>query len=146
MRPCDRVFDVHGDGVPDSVIADCVRSSGFPDGTQYAVEEVFRTDGLGRRVVRSAAITATQAHQINMCIESRVMGRSALPTVAGVPQRIETVQTATGFRETFIYGTPPTSEPAIAPVRPTDAPRPTVAGCVPGGGVMQGGTGYCVGN
>ncbi len=134
--------------VPDSVIADCVRSSGFPDGTQFAVEEVFRTDGLGRRVVRSAAITSTQAHQINLCIESKVMGSSALPNVAGVPQQSESVQTANGLRETFTYGTPPTLQPAVAvaPVRQTDAPRPTLAACMPGGGVMQGGTGYCVGN
>jgi hypothetical protein len=95
--------------VPDTVIASCVRSSGFPDGTQYNVEEVFRTDGLDRRVIRSADITADDANKINRCIEGQVGSDASVRDVGGVPQRVETVRTGNTVTETDTYGTPPSS-------------------------------------
>jgi hypothetical protein len=121
--------------VPDSVIASCVRSNGFADGTRYSVEEVFRTDGMDRRVIPGGDISPAAAGRINSCIEAEVMGGGALPAVAGVPQTVTSETTATGTRTTFTYGTPP-GDPAPAALRERAS----------GGGVcrlqMVGGTGY----
>jgi hypothetical protein len=120
--------------VSDALIASCVRSSGFPDGTQYTVEEVFRTDGLGRRVIRSPNITPEEANRINICIEAQARGNSSLPPVAGVPQSVTSVQTGSGRTDTFTYGTPPAS------VAPVGSGRPGQCNLQ-----MVGGTGYrCV--
>ncbi|MGL6208994.1 MAG: hypothetical protein ACRC14_04090 [Paracoccaceae bacterium] len=188
--------------VPDSVIASCVRSSGFPDGTRVNVEKAFRSDGLDHRVIRSADISADEAKTINRCIEAAVKGSSALPDVAGVPQRVETVRTGNTVTETYTYGSPPppatgtkpkaaaapavtgsTALPDVAgvpqrvetvrtgntvtetytygsPPPPANGTKPKAAAaastlaaqtaaygyCVPGLGVMQRGTSYCIGN
>lgn len=93
--------------VPDSVIASCVRSNGFPDGTRYNVEEAFRSDGMDRRVIPGGDLGPAEANRINACIEARVMGTGALPAVGGVPQSVATETTASGTRTTYTYGTPP---------------------------------------
>lgn len=123
--------------VSDAVIASCVRASGLPEGTQYTVEEVFRTDGLDRRVVRGPQISPDQAFRINQCIEGRVIGSSGMPPVAGVPQSMTSVQTANGRTDTFVYGTPPAASKSAG--HGTGA----VPNCGRRGNVMQGGTGYC---
>jgi hypothetical protein len=91
--------------VSDEVIASCVRASGLPDGTRYAVEEVFRSDGMDRRVLPGPDVGPDQAFRINQCIEGRVMGTAPVQSVSAAP--------ATG------------------------------SVCEKGGGVFQGGTGYC---
>ncbi|MBL9049923.1 MAG: hypothetical protein JNK19_07415 [Tabrizicola sp.] len=91
--------------VSDEVIASCVRASGLPDGTQYTVEEVFRTDGMDRRVLPGPDVSPDQVFRINQCIEGRVMGTAPVEAVSAAP--------ATG------------------------------SACERGGGVFQGGTGYC---
>lgn len=122
--------------VPQTVIESCVRASGYPEGTQINVEEVFRTDGMNRRVIRSADISADEARKINRCIEARVMGTGSLPDVAGVSQRTETVRTATGSQVTYTYGTPPAAEGSTA--------SPGIGQqCARRGAVLQGGSGYC---
>lgn len=130
--------------VPDSVIASCVRSQGFPNGTQYAVEEVFRTDGMNRRVLPSIDISPDQAHAINRCVETQVMGNEALPMVAGVPQRVTVTGNGATMTETFTYGTPPARQTAVTT---RSQPHTKSYGyCLPINSVMQRGTGYCIGN
>lgn len=78
----------------------------------------------------------------------------ALPTVAEAPQTMETQDLGGGRSvKTFTYGTPPSTAPAVRSVAKAQTSRPTVIrrvpvarpGCVLGGGVMQGGAGYCIG-
>lgn len=135
---CVGVFYPHE--VSDEVIASCVRSSGLPEGTQYTVEEVFRTDGMDRRVVRGPQISQDQAFRINKCIEGRVIGTAGLPSVAGVPQSMSSVPTATGRTDTFVYGTPPAGSMSASPGASIGST------CARRGNVMQGGTGYCGGS
>jgi hypothetical protein len=120
--------------VPDSVIASCLRANGFNDGTQYNVEEVFRTDGMDRRVVPGGSVSPDAASAVNSCIEDTVLGdtASALPNVAGVPQTITTQTNGTTVTETFTYGTPPSA--AAATSGPARAPMCQLQ--------MTGGTGY----
>ncbi|MBP9183403.1 MAG: hypothetical protein KBF78_09745 [Fuscovulum sp.] len=120
--------------------------------------------------------TADGAARLNACIRAKAeaAGKSTasaatqpLPDVAGVPQSAAT--TAEGNRETvtYTYGTPPAgtrksggmlvadtavdpapkaSRPAPTASRPAPAPGVTSGYCSPGGGALQGGTSYCIGN
>ncbi len=98
---------------PETVIASCGRSSGIPEGTQINVEQQLRTDNLRARVIPSRDIRQDKAFEINRCIEATVMGNSALPDVAGVPRRVETVRTLKSITDSYTYGTPPA--PATTP-------------------------------
>ena len=119
--------------VPQSTIDACVRSSGFPDGTEVRVEQQLRTDNLRSRVLPSRDISQEKSYEINDCIEASVKGSQQLPSVAGVPQSVTSSQTGTIRTDTYTYGTPPATPTSVVPL----------ARCERGGGVFQGGTGYC---
>jgi hypothetical protein len=126
---CVGVFSVYE--VSDELIASCVRSKGFSEGTQYRVAEGSR-GYVDRWVLPGGGISERAAIEINSCIEKAVRGRG-MPNVAGVPQSVTSVPTATGRTDTFIYGTPPAASRSGSPA----------VGSRCRGNVMQGGTGYC---
>jgi hypothetical protein len=95
--------------------------------------------------------TEEEAARLNACIRTKAATgqtggtATALPSVAGVPQRVETTTSGTTTTQTFTYGTPP-STVASARAGRASAPGRSYSGCVDGGGPLQGGTGYCTGN
>jgi hypothetical protein len=119
--------------------AACINEAGITG--PYSASSLLR-NGRTTFVVRTGPnVTEAQAAIADACIARTI--DSPLPTQnsvgGGLEQRTAVRTDGNLTTETYTYGTPP------AAVR-SATPRPTSAGCVAGGGPMQGGTGYCTRN